>query len=305
MKDPASMTERELKETVNKFRNEIAHNEKILKNVFRELKLHRTNISELKEKRDELNAKVRELAALARKEKEARDKVNARISEIKGKRQVVLKQKDKLTGDISSFKEKRDRYNQESKGSVESLAKAYTKEVETFLNADIPLKHEKDVFERIIQLEKRLEAALIADGLHKEVMSVYDSAKEVEKQGYELGNHIKELAEESQKYHLKMIDLYNQIDEIRKEADLCHSQMKETYAVLSPIRDKIDPLKKKIESLREDLGVYLDKLNEIQLEKDEMKKDEQHSAAKERLEKTGKMSLEDLKILMDKGDLKL
>ncbi len=305
MKDPASMTERELKETVNKFRNEISHDEKTLKNVFRDLKLHRTNIGELKEKRDALNAKVKEFATVAKKEKGERDKVNAAISEIKGKRQIVLNLRDKLTGEISSVKEKRNHFNQESKGSVESLAKAYTAELETFLNADIPLKHEKDVFEKIMHLEKRLEAALAADGLHKEVMSVYDNAKEVEKESYQLGSNIKELAEESQKHHVKMINVYNTVDELRKEADLYHSQMKETYAVLSPMRDKIDPLKSKIESLREELSGYLDKLNEIQLEKDEKKNDEKHSAAKERLEKTGKMSLEDLKILMDKGDLKL
>lgn len=304
MKDLASMTERELKETVNKYRNEISRNERTLKNVFKDLNLHRTNVGELKEKRDEFNAKVKELSALARKEKAERDRVNSEIASIKGKRQEILTKKDRLADDISSFKEKRNHFNQESKGSVKALIQAYKAELETFLNADIPLKHEKDVFERILELEKRLEAAIEADGLHKLVVDKYEISKEIEKEGYELGSSIKKLAEESQKHHVAMLDLYKQIDEFRKEADLYHSQMKETYAVIAPIREKIDPLKQKIASLREELGGYLDKLNEMQLEKEERKTSEKHTAAKERLEKTGKMSLEDLKILMEKGDLK-
>ena len=71
------------------------------------------------------------------------------------------------------------------------------------------------------------------------------------------------------------------------------------------LQEKIDPLKAKISQLRDELSVYLDKLNDIQLEKDEKKIDEQHSMAKEKFEKTGKMSLQDLKLLMEKGDLKL
>lgn len=305
MKDPASMTERELKDTVNKFRNEISHNEKALKNIFRELKLHRTNIGELKEKRDALNAKVKELSGVARKEKKERDRANAEIAGIKGKRKEVLEQKDRITGDISSSKEERDRLNHESKGSVDSLLGAYKAELDTFLNADIPLKHEKDVFARLLELEKRVTAAVSADSLHREVVGKYEEAKVFEKESFDLGSRIRALADESQKHHVAMVDLYRQIDEFRKEADLYHSQMKETYDVISPIRDKIDPLKAKIASLRDELSGYLDRLNAIQLEKEEKKTSEKHSAAKEKLEKTGKMSLEDLKILMEKGDLKL
>ena len=83
-----------------------------------------------------------------------------------------------------------------------------------------------------------------------------------------------------------------------------HAQIKEKYSASAPLRAKIDPLKAKIEQLREELKTYLDRSKEIQLVKDEKKQDEQHVVAKEKLNKTGRLSLQDLKVLMDKGDIK-
>ncbi|MBN2489002.1 MAG: phosphoserine phosphatase, partial [Methanosarcinaceae archaeon] len=76
------------------------------------------------------------------------------------------------------------------------------------------------------------------------------------------------------------------------------------YATFGPLRNKIDPLKVKTSQLREELSVYIDKLNDIQLVKDEKKIDSQHTVAKEKLKKKGRLSLKELGVLMDKGDLK-
>ena len=304
LKDPATMTEKDLKNVVNDYRTKISQNERTLKGVFRELKLHRTNIDELKEKRDKLNAQVKELATKAREEKKLRDEVNGKIAEIKASNEKVRGEKDKITGSISELKAKRDEYNKLSRGSVESLTKAYAAELDKFLNADIPLKHEIDIFSRLTDLKQRIDSASTADDIHKRIVETYKQSESIYKADGTPGGNIKDLAEESQKHHLAMLESYKKVDELRKEADMYHSQIKETYDVVSPIREKIDPLKTKISQLRDELSVYLEKLNDIQLEKDEKKIDEQHSVAKEKFEKTGKMSLQDLKLLMEKGDLK-
>ncbi|WP_440952545.1 coiled-coil protein [Methanococcoides sp. FTZ1] len=302
--DPANMSERDLKNIVNDYRTKISQNERTLKGVFKELKLHRTNIDELKEKRDKINEQVKELAAKAREEKKLRDDVNSKISEIKTSNEKIRGEKDKITGSISELKAKRDEYNKLSKGSVESLTKAYVAELDKFLNADIPLKHEIDIFSRLTDLKQRIDSASLADNIHKKIVETYKQSESIYNADGTPGGDIRELAEESQKHHLVMLESYKKVDELRKEADLYHAQIKETYEVVSPIREKIDPLKTKISELRDELSVYLDKLNDIQLEKDEKKMDEQHIVAKEKFEKTGKMSLQDLKLLMEKGDLK-
>ncbi|WP_321430771.1 phosphoserine phosphatase [uncultured Methanolobus sp.] len=302
--DVSSMSERDLKNKVNDLRTEIGHLDRELKGIFRELKLHRTNTDDLKQKRDKLNSQVKELVAKARDEKSKRDDINAKIASLKASRSAVNEKTQMFSDNINELKTKRDELNKMSKGSVETLSKAYAADLELFLNADIPLKHEIDLFGRLLELKGRLGAAFDANAMHERLMETYSESKEVFESREDFGSEIGKLAEESQKYHLAMIDFYNQADELRKAADTAHSQISEKYAVTAPIREKIDPLKKKIAAFREELDVYLSKLNDIQVEKDDKKQEEQLVVAKEKLEKSGRLSLEDLKVLMEKGDLK-
>lgn len=302
--DVSSMSEKDLKNKVNDLRTEIGHNERELKGIFRELKLHRTNTDDLKEKRNSLNSQVKGIVGKARDAKGKRDSINAKISALKSTRTAVNEKTRKFSDDINDLKSKRDDLNKMSKGSVETLSRAYAADVDLFLNADIPLKHEIDLFGKLLELKERLGAAFDANAIHQQLMKTYEVSKEVFDSRDDVGDEIRKLAEQSQKYHLEMIDHYNQADELRKVADTAHAQISEQYAVTAPIREKIDPLKKKIELLRAELDVYLEKLNDIQVEKDDKKQEEHLVVAKEKLEKSGRLSLEDLKVLMEKGDIK-
>ncbi|WP_292466837.1 phosphoserine phosphatase [Methanolobus sp.] len=302
--DVPSMSEKDLKSKVNDLRTQIDHHERELKGIYRELKLHRTNTDDLKEKRNGLNTQVKGIASKARDAKSKRDSINAKIAALKSSRNEVNEKTRKFSDDISDLKTKRDDLNKLSKGSVETLSKAYAADLNLFLNADIPLNHEIDLFGRLLDLKERLGAAFDANAIHQRLMNTYEASKEVFESRDDFGDEISKLAEESQKYHLEMIGFYNQADELRKAADEAHSQISEKYAITAPIREKIDPLKKKIALLRDELTINLEKLNDIQVEKDDKKQEAHHVVAKEKLEKSGRLSLEDLKVLMDKGDLK-
>ncbi|HJH29048.1 MAG TPA: phosphoserine phosphatase [Methanosarcinaceae archaeon] len=304
MTDVLQMTERELKEKVNRTRTQIDQNERSLKSIFRELKLHRTDTTDLKEKRDALNSQVKEHVPKARDHKSKRDEANKKIADLKTERSGIQAATQKVVNEISQMKTKRDDLNKLSKGSVESLSNAYAEELDKLLNADIPLKHEIDIIERLTQLEERLGAAFSANEVHQKIIGSYESSKGIYDTGDNVSEQIRSLAKESQTHHLGMLEVYKTIDELRKEADMYHAQIKEQYSASAPLRAKIDPLKAKIGELREELNVYLEKSKEIQLVKDEKKQDEQHVVAKEKLNKTGRLSLQDLKVLMDKGDIK-
>lgn len=304
MSDVSNMSEKDLKSKVNELRTQMSHQDRELKGIYRDLKLHRTNSDDLKAKRDKLNGKVKELVTKARDSRSKRDAVNEKIASLKASRNAVMEKSRAFSSEMSDLKGKRDALNKQSKGSVESLSKSYVADIDTFLNSDIPLKHEIDLFTKLIEMKDRLGAAFDANEIHKKLQETYDASKVVFDSSVDVGSDIKKLAEESQKYHLEMLALYKEVDEIRKEADLAHTQMREKYAVTAPIREKIDPLKASIASLREELEVYLEKLNELQLVKDEKKQEEHLVVAKEKLDKKGRLSLEDLKVLMEKGDLK-
>ncbi len=302
--DLSDLSERELKNKVNELRNRIEKSERQLSSVFKELKNNRTDIDELKEKRDSLNQQVRERVRKAQELRKKRDGINDQISKYKEKRgSVNSKTQDLFTG-IAELKEKRDEYNKRSHGSVESLSRAYLTELETFLDKDLPLAVEIKIYQKLNDLEKRLESARKANELHAQIQESYTESKEIHLEGDELHEKIQGLSDESQACHLEMLENFKAADEIRKEANMYHAQLTDKFSSINAIKEKIDPLKTGIASARKELSLYLDKLKDVQLTKDENKVSQKHSTAREKLQKNARMSLEDLKLLIEKGDVK-
>ncbi|MBO4302637.1 phosphoserine phosphatase [Methanosarcinaceae archaeon] len=300
----ASMSDNDIKNKTNQLRSAIERDEKALRNVFRELKNHRADTEDLKKQRDELNGKVRELSAVAQKSRAARDEINAKIAELKKERATVLADSKARSGAIVEMKAKRDEFNAVSKGTCESLTERYQADLKSFTEADMPLDREKEIFERLMKYPERMNAAKEANELHKKIQETYDNAKDVYARNDELSAEIKKLSEESQKHHLEMIEGYRKVDEMRKEADDCHRRLTEKYTLTKPITAKIDPLKKSIAANRMELDVYLERSKAVQEAKDEKRLDRNHDSAKEKLEKNGRLTLEDLSVLIEKGDIK-
>lgn len=299
----ANMTEQEAKAKSNQLRNVLERDEKSLKAVFRELKLHRGDGDDLKTKRDELNARVRELSKTAQESRSKRDEVNQRISVLKAQRSEEMGKTKAQSDEINQLKTKRDEYNKISKGTYDILMKNYSENLRKFLEDDINLDHEKNLFERLTDLTQRVKATKEANELHGRIQEIYNANKGMYTKSDELSAEIKQLSEESQKYHLEMIEIFRKVDELRKEADGYHKRLTERYALIKPTTAKIDPLKKSIAVTRRELDVYLDRLKDFQNERDEKRVDKIHNSAKEKLKQNGRLSLEDLGALIEKGDI--
>jgi uncharacterized coiled-coil DUF342 family protein len=187
---------------------------------------------------------------------------------------------------------------------VESLSKACDGELDAFLNKELPLAVEIKIFQKLNDLSKRLDAAKKANELHAQIQESYKESKGIHKEGDEFHEKIQALSDESQACHLEMLENFKSADEIRKEANMYHTQLTDKIANINSIKDKIDPLKTIIANNRNDLSLYLDKLKDLQLTKDENKVNQKHSDAREKLQKNARLSLEDLKLLIEKGDVK-
>lgn len=302
--DLSNLNERELKDKVNELRNKVEKSERQLASIFKELKINRTNIDELKEKRDSLNQQVKERVAKAQELRDKRDEINRQIGEYKGRRSDVNSKTQELFSGISELKEQRDVCNKLSHGSVESLSKAYEEEVDSFLNKDLPLAVEIKIFQKLNDLNKRLQAAKKANELHAQIQDRYKESKGIHKEGDEFHEKIQALSDESQACHLEMLENFKSADEIRKEANVYHAQLTDKITHINTIKEKIDPLKNNITNSRKELSLYLERLKDVQLTKDENKVNQKHSDAREKLQKNARMSLEDLKLLIEKGDVK-
>ncbi len=299
------LPERELKEKINQLRQQLEQKERELKTIFKDISLHSHGGEELKGKRDGLNARVKEQSAKAGELRKKRDEINARIAELKSQRDQ-LRIKGKEFGEkIGGLKKTRDELNLAARGRIETLEKAYTEELNTFLTADIPLELEINIFNRLTELGKRFEATKKANEIHSEITEEYNKGKVIYTDLDSLHAEIQALAQESQKYHEEMIALYKEIDELRKEADSYHAQLSEKFKGINPLRKKIGSLKSEIPRLREELGVYLEQMKELQLSKDEQKNEGKREQAKEKFKKNGRLSLEDFRLLVENEDIKL
>ena len=299
----AKMTENEVKNKSNQLRNVLERDEKALKSIFRELKNQRTDGDEFKKKRDELNVKVRELSDGAQENRAKRDAVNLKIAALKSERDAEMEKTKSKTEEMTALKAKRDEYNKTSKGTYDQLIKHYAENLKKFLEDDINLDHEKNLFERLSNLNERVSATKEANDLHDKIREIYNDNKGAYTRSDELSVEIKQLSEESQKYHLEMIETYRKVDDLRKEADGYHRRLTEKYNLIKPTTSKIDPLKKSIAVTRKELDVYLERMKDFQNEKDEKRIDKVHTAAKEKLKQNSRLSLEDLGALIEKGDI--
>ena len=299
------LSERELKEKINLLRQQLEQKERELKSIFKEISLYADNGDELKARRDGLNARVKELSIKAAELRKKRDETNARISELKSVRDGLKGRGKKFSEKIEGLKKTRDELNMTARGRLESLDKAYSDELNLFLTADIPLEHEINIFNRLIELSKRIGATKKANEVHAEISVEYSRAKEIYTDMDSLHAQIQTLAQESQNYHEEMIALYDEIDVTRKEADSFHSQLTEKYKGIAPLRKKINALKAEMPKLREELGVYLDQMKDLALVREEKKNEGKREKAKEKFNKNGRLSLDEFGILVEHDDIKL
>ena len=304
-KNASDMTEKELKSHVNLIRQQVDRLNKDIRKSIEEIKLHRGSIDELRNKRDVLNAKVKEYATNASTCRKARDAINQKIADLKKPRSGVQGQISQQRSRLDKLKAKRDELNSIAKMQTSSLEKAYANELYVFIQADIPLKHEIDSMERLKQLGERLVVSREADVIHSELIPIYKEIRELRKTGDQAYQDIQSLADESQTHHEELLGIYKDLDALRKEANLYHTQLKEKYRIVKPLSKAIDVDKATVERLRDELSTHLDAMKEKPQERESAVVDnDQHEIALEKFKSTGRMSLKELQVLMEHDDIK-
>lgn len=296
------MNEEEIQEKLDEYRSFVEENRKKINGLISEARDHQKDISHLRKERDRGNDRCKELSIKAKQMREKRDALNNEIAQLKSQRKELNDKIKNMSSAIKGHKEKRDELNREARGTDQSLVQRYGKDMDSLLNKDISLDREIKLFNNIFQLQDRVEAAKEATEFHKKVISTYDGIKEYDDLADKLSDKIRQLADESEKYHLKAIEIYSQVDKIRGEADQCHERLLEKYKIVSPIRDKITAIKKEMESRQEKMLPHLGQMDKLNLGKDVERRAQKAADAKKKLKDSGRISLDDLKALMDSSE---
>ncbi len=176
-------------------------------------------------RRDELNAQVRELVEQAMGHRQRRDELNGEVKKAKEERDVWNRKVNELIDVTNELKRRKL-----PRGTIPlSHLKRELKDLE-FKQMTSVLKPEKEqelmkemtrLQGEIRKLEKSLEEN---DEVRKALQELHDAKETAEAAHRKVG----ELAEEAQKEHDTMTQLYERSDELRRQADLAQEEFIKT-----------------------------------------------------------------------------
>lgn len=252
------------------------------------------------EKRDTLNAKVRELVDQAAKHREARDQMNAKVREAKENRDQWNKAVNELNEKVGKIKKE----NLPKNGPPISKLKKELKNLEFKQMTSVLSKDkEQDLIEQMAALQAQIKEREKSYEANEEVKNAIKELRDAKDKAEGYHKEVSEYAEQAQASHDAMIALYEQADALRKEAD----SAQESFVANKVKAD--DEHKKHIENIRQ-VHDYDKIITGMRQKARKAKKKEDETSAKEEAEKIfdrfkagEKLSTDDLMALQKSGYL--
>jgi uncharacterized coiled-coil DUF342 family protein len=118
-----------------------------------------------------------------------------------------------------------------------------------------------------------------------------------------VGGQLTDLSTIADEYHKKVVETYGEIKKKNEEASEAHKRLTERYGESDPIRSQIGAIKDEIGKIREELAPVNDALEDIRLKREENRRLELAREAREKLKTSKRVSLNDLRIILEQGGL--
>ncbi len=226
-----------------------------------------------------MNAEVQKL-------KKSRDEFRA---ETTGKRQRLKEQ----IANIGNIKSKEKGNYQKTKDEIDKL------EWEIQTSPHTPIK-EREIITRIAELEEKLKIQKKELELIQEIRKLTKEIKDMDNKAAFKHEKLVEFVGESEKHHQAMMKLVDEATDIKQMADEEHQKFINVKEKLYGVQKKYVKTISKIKSLRNQIKDFY-KRGSIEKQEELRKKIE--SEASKKLEKGKKLSFEEFKILIEKGQV--
>jgi len=246
--------------------------------IHERIKKLRIEDGELKGKRDALNEKVRELKGLRNTARNARKEKHVKILTLREELRALAKNKP-------------PRSMHEVEEEIESLEW----KIQT---TPLAFREEKALIDQVRPLEAQLLVYKRMQKLKDNIFKLKRESEELEVEAELYHEKLSELAEQSQAFHEMRIKALNQIRAIKVEADVAHQKYVWTKEQAQDLRQKYVELSRQIESLEQKLRQAEE---EKRAERQTELLKELEDRAREKLKRGEKLTLEEFKILTEKG----
>ncbi len=298
------VSDEELKRQISEVRDKLDSEFQNLNEIFNKIRDKQNEINDKKARRDEYNQLVKNLISDAKEKQKERDLLR---ESTKPKHEIIKNLKFNIkeyAKQINDLKNIRDGKHREAKGSIQGLQDNLAASLTTLLTMDFSLKDEITLFNMIFSTKERYEAKVEADDIHQQIQEVYQAIKETENQIKNAEIEISKVLKESQDRHNESIAKFKEKDQMRDRSNELHQQVLDGYKEIKDLKTQGELGKKAVTDLKTELNELYKKLRSGEKKRREIAKQEKLEDAKEKLKKEKKMDLDELRLLLESGELK-
>ncbi len=275
-----------------------------IRSLISEVQDQRRGSDLLKKERDDAHVDARRLVEEAKLHQSKRDEINQMATDLRSEKREANAELRKKIDALISTKRERQTLDRKAGASKEFLAKQLVGGMITLFSMDMALKNEAVMFEMVFEWRDRFGVKEKADDAHSRLQNEWDAKSEAEAKAQTLYEEIGRLLEASNHEHSESIRSFQEKDEARARANGLHQEwidkgkeIRETQKRINDAKREADEIAVKVRALDKELikRVGWKRAKEDQRE---------FEGVKQKMDGGGKLSMEELKLLLDKGALK-
>lgn len=233
-------------------------------------------------KRNSVHEQIRRLRTEANNLREKRDALNQRVKELKNLREQAKANRREKRNGISKLGERartlRERKPSQSLQSIQKEIQGLEWKIQT---TPLPVKQEEKLIGKVKRLETKRNILAQLQKLNDMLIELRSEEEALETRAKSYHEKLSELAETSQKLHEERLKILNQVHNLRVEADDAHSKYVEK-------RQKADGFHQRYKDLQQ-------KINALKQKQREVEEAKQAKHQKQLLEEAQKKALEKMK----------
>jgi uncharacterized coiled-coil DUF342 family protein len=295
----------EIMEKESRLRKEINSLRYKRQNLITEIIQKRNEASELREKRDTLNAEVRELVGKGKAHIKKRNELQGQIKSLKDKRSDITQGIGPKAEMMRSEQDKRWRLNRAARSTKEDILADFTASLKTLFEMDLSLRDEVIMVEMIMDVKKRYLARESANEVHDTIRDGKKEIRKIQNKASNVTSKIISLAADGETEHQAAMELFDRKDELSAESQALHDRYIGMTKEIRSISKTIDDLSREIDEHFKDIKPIRNKLDRARITRREEQQLEQLKVAKNKMETSGKIDLNDLRVLMESRALDL
>jgi len=295
----------QLMEKASHLRREVGDMRYKRQHLITEIKGKREKAGKLKEKRDALNKEVKRLVTGGKEHLRRRDEFQGEIKVLKKERAGITQDIKPKAHRIKSEKEVRRQLNRAARASAEELQLEFVASLKTLFGMELSLREEVIMVEMVMDIQRRYSARKNADTISTDIHKTWEDIKGIEEKASTVSFKIMSLAADGEKEHQAAMELFDRKNEVSAESQEHHENYITLMKEIREMSKEIDAISRELDNKFKELRPIQGKLDRLRLTRKEEQRLEKLKTAKDKMETTGKIGLEDLKVLLESKALKL